>query len=1095
VPTVLFGVPFQGSNRHRDPESIIGGDNGIGSKLTNCFSTEFIVETVDEHRYFLQKWSDHKKIEHPPIILDVNSARVPAAKRSQHTTISFLPDYVGIFGYPSYTIDLHNIIDTLVRTRAVFAAAYANFTCASTRDRITVTYNGAVINVHGMEDIAKMVSRPGEQIMYTTIQPKGQGPYNKYPWEVVVVPSSRKIVVSCVNGVVVRDGKHIRHIFKKIIQSASAKVATTLKDKQCKFSADVVTNNVCLYVNAKIPNPSWTSQRKDECSTDIKRFKGYMFSDQYAGRVGLALHDCIINNMFEVSSKPSKAKSKEPADLPATIYVRANMSRKSPAKCDLLFVEGVSAYSQLKSAVAKWLGFDYIGVLALQGVIINTRKECAVVDTNTGRYLRPSTKMANSAFIERWRAATGLDINYKYDPMSPTYAAEIRKLKYRTFTACVDQDLDGKGCILALVLNMFDVFWPNLIAQGYVRWFNTPIVRAYPKKGRQVQTFYDIAAFECSGITSATHNIRYYKGLATHSRDEIFQAVKSYKDNIITFSDDASMHKYFEIYFGADPNERKKILSKPPEVPTQEERLDWIMRRSITCSQFLRYEVDPFQRDNLDRKLDSSVDGQNQAGRKILHAIMKCLKGNKLMRVSQIGGYVSEHESYEHGEASLYDSIIVRGFVGVGGKQLPFIVSHSFFGTRAGGGPADAGAARYIMASLNRIVKLIFPRDDYWNLPFNFDEGTRAEPKYYVPIIPLAILESTELPSHGWKLKIWARDVFKVIDAVRFLINTSDKQPLKSLPPATYKGTPYEWKGSIVSMYGKPYSVGKYIVESDTSVLITELPLRVWTSKYVKQIIDKVAKDDSIGVPGSVVDYSDDINIRIRVGIKPGGLNILDEEYADIYSDGLQVYLHLRDHMDTHLNLISSDGSVKSYKTYEDVLYDWFMIRKEYYAKRLDRNRVILQLKIIRIENIIRYVEENIKMSHLAEDIQNSTLRDRNYNRLAHSLIDNPGFIPVGELYTTIVDGSGDSPHTTSQCTYDYLLNLTDRKKSSENAAKYISELSALKAELADLDAEASQGRFPGAITWLRELDILEELIHKGASTWWHYEDADKYDL
>jgi DNA topoisomerase-2 len=74
APSFVFGVLFQGSNRKRDADSIIGGTNGLGAKLTNLFSTEFLVETVDGPRnlYFLQKWANHKNVEGDPIIIDLS---------------------------------------------------------------------------------------------------------------------------------------------------------------------------------------------------------------------------------------------------------------------------------------------------------------------------------------------------------------------------------------------------------------------------------------------------------------------------------------------------------------------------------------------------------------------------------------------------------------------------------------------------------------------------------------------------------------------------------------------------------------------------------------------------------------------------------------------------------------------------------------------------------------------------------------------------------------------------------------------------------------------------------------------------------------
>jgi DNA topoisomerase-2 len=50
VPELIFGHLLTGSNFDDDERKVTGGRNGLGAKLANIFSKEFIVETVDGHR-------------------------------------------------------------------------------------------------------------------------------------------------------------------------------------------------------------------------------------------------------------------------------------------------------------------------------------------------------------------------------------------------------------------------------------------------------------------------------------------------------------------------------------------------------------------------------------------------------------------------------------------------------------------------------------------------------------------------------------------------------------------------------------------------------------------------------------------------------------------------------------------------------------------------------------------------------------------------------------------------------------------------------------------------------------------------------------
>ena len=53
VPELIFGHLLTGSNFDDTMRKVTGGRNGLGAKLANIFSSEFIVETVDSgHNHF-----------------------------------------------------------------------------------------------------------------------------------------------------------------------------------------------------------------------------------------------------------------------------------------------------------------------------------------------------------------------------------------------------------------------------------------------------------------------------------------------------------------------------------------------------------------------------------------------------------------------------------------------------------------------------------------------------------------------------------------------------------------------------------------------------------------------------------------------------------------------------------------------------------------------------------------------------------------------------------------------------------------------------------------------------------------------------------
>jgi hypothetical protein len=193
--------------------------------------------------------------------------------------------------------------------------------------------------------------------------------------------------------------------------------------------------------------------------------------------------------------------------------------------------------------------------------------------------------------------------------------------------------------------------------------------------------------------------------------------------------------------------------------------------------------------------------------------------------------------------------------------------------------------------------------------------------------------------------------------------------------------------------------------------------------------------------------------------------------------------------MDSHLNMIELNGAVREFATYEDVLRYWFPVRKQFYEKRIARETVILQLKLQMLKNIKRYVSEyetlGIQRVDDATAEQILATRSPPYTRFNKSVVENPKYIPVDELRHRACEDD--------KCTYDYLLNTTDREKLTRAIERRDEEIAKLEYELKELTEKAQKGKFPGAQIWHEELDRLEKVIEEGRATDWLFGEKDKF--
>ena len=687
--------------------------------------------------------------------------------------------------------------------------------------------------------------------------------------------------------------------------------------------------------------------------------------------------------------------------------------------------------------------------------------------------------------ITSFTKITGLDYARKY-----TTDEDLDTLRYGRIVVATDQDEDGKGNIFGLILNYFHLFWPALIERGYICRLNTPIVMAYPKRKGFVEEFYTVPSYEkwCkkkfSDVDSinSKYRIKYFKGLGSIKAEEIPHLFCKFDKLLNIYGLDEKACEKMEAYYGKDAKKRKELLRTPVSLEPSD-------GPDIDTSEQLDIDTKSYQRDNIRRKLPNAIDGQVPSRRKLLFAARKLFgttnASNKESKINAFVNYASALTHYHHGEASLCQTAIKMGQSFPGGRKLPFLYPEGNFGTRQTGGK-DHASPRYAFTKLNqRLCYQMFPIEDDTLLEYVFDDADRCEPKYYVPVIPMAVLESQELPGTGWKIKTWARDVFSVIKNVRRLLKNEDAKLVK-MPMCTHNHT-----GEIRKVGSKLYTMGKYrYYKSSNKLVITEIPLSLHSSLFARPSSDKygsaryslVGRD---GVKGQIIDTTNTEEVCIEVCLKPDGVKSI-KKLGDENFDCFETWAHLKVSMDNHLNMISADDCVTEFKTYEKIVVNWFPVRKGLYIKRINRMIILLKLRIKLLENIIKFSKKHAEYNinrKMTRDQVDELLCENKYVRFNKHVLENPGFIKTEALEDAILGSSAK---------YDYLVNLryTDLiDRACKNREKKITELREKLCELQEDDG--SDGTFAGRKTWIAELDALEETIKLGYKKGWKYGEAE----
>lgn len=1076
IPEMIFSKEMSGSNFSTDDkEKISAGMNGSGSKITNILSKSFEIETTDlkNKLHYYQKFENGNEIKNLPIITKLT--KVSKDKKDPFTKVTFLLEYE-LFNKDGYNQEIAEVLEQLLYTRMNYVAVY----CQS---KYKIYYNDELIEKHSLYDLSKLLI-DDEDIIKCQLYNKNDKKNNPFDINICIYDcQDGQEAISFINGLFVsNNGSHLQYINKLILDNLKSKLEKKLKDK-VKITNKIISNYLFVFFSGNITNPDYKNQSKTELSVSQTRFKDYEFEPKVYKKIWEKLETEFDRIYLDKISKENVTK--KTSKLKGIPFYRSadKAGSNEGHNCTLVIPEGLSAETCVRNGLTsnKDLGYKYYGIFNIQGVPLNVRKEIDIKEIKKNNKIEyiidRKKKLLENERINSLIKVLNLNYSYTYD-LTEEGEKEYKTLRYGKVLIATDADVDGLGMICSLILNFFNVFFPKLLERKVINIFATPLIRAYPiKKNKYMEEFYNIDDYNewIKKVNINDYKINYIKGLATHSNMEIKYMFKKVEENIYTFLLDEKANDYFEIYFGNDADKRKVILSGKEEYK-EDDYKEKYKNKIISCSYQLNVNTKEFQLDNIQRKMPHIIDGLNPARRKVLAGSIKKFKqSNNKIKVFQLGGYIAESMLYHHGSDSLNKTIINMAQNFVGSRNIPLLLPIGQFGSRYKGGD-DAGSARYIDTKLNKsVVDLLYPSIDNDLLEYNVIDGVIAEPKYFVPILPTVLLEDVSLPSTGWKIEVYARDIDQVIKNVKYLIDDENAKLIKmKYFRNKFKGK--EIQNKNVNMLIGTYEISK---KSKDEVIITELPPKTWNEKYIENLEKKDFIDD-------VFDESTIDDVRIIVKFKKDELSKLETNYKDSknyneYLDYIEYNLSLYTKLNHHINLYNMNNTVKEYTKYHYIIHDWFKVRKEFYFKRIDREVILLKYRIIILENIIRFIEnhEKYNISKKSDTIANKILKDNEYLELNKSIIDSPGLLSNEELENNILNINQS---------YDYLLNLSYRKMNEQSYKNNKDKLKELKDKL-----KYYQKKDIYKEIWVEEIDALYKELKDKFKNGFYQENEDLF--
>lgn len=421
------------------------------------------------------------------------------------------------------------------------------------------------------------------------------------------------------------------------------------------------------------------------------------------------------------------------------------------------------------------------------------------------------------------------------------------------------------------------------------------------------------------------------------------------------------------------------------------------------------------------RSTPSYIDGFKNSGRKCFYTLKK-KKPTSEIKVSNFAGAVIDESNYLHGNTSMEGTIVTLSQNYCGANNLPIINGIGAFGTRF---VPDSAAPRYIFISAKDYMEQLFRKADEPNLISQIFEGDVIEPMFYVPTLPLLLVNGCEGIGVGFATKVLARSTKNVFAMIR------NKLEKKKLPDKLFVPSWIGFKGEVKNLQDLKWEI-RGIMERDAKdnrkVTITELPITYDLQKYR----DKLKKLKESGKIDKFIDYSEEDRFKFEVKISIKLMNESDEYLMNM--------LGLVDTITENLTCIDENNAIREFDSVQDIFNDYFKIKIKYLKKRIESEIKRLQKELNSLDETYRFII----------DVTKNNINIKQKKAEVEAKMKELGYIEIDRLISLPI------------------YSLT--KDKADEAKKKISDKK--------LELESMKKETPESI-WSKDLDELEAILKK----------------
>lgn len=989
----FIGFEIDGNQRH------LINDFTVTHNCTNIFSSRFIVETLDikNKKKYKQEFKNNMSEKDEPIITDTKKDDEP------YTKITYYPDFAR-FGMKGLTND----VVALFKKRAYDISA-------CTDKKVKVYLNDELIKTKKFDDYIKLHFEKEPTLVYEEVN-------NRWKVGVVFSRDNGGAQVSFVNGIwTYQGGTHVDYIMNQIVKKTTEHIKQ--KQKGLLVKPNQIREHISIFIDSVIDDPSFSSQTKGELTTKQQNFGTTCELDSmFMGKLFKSgLIEIVVEN----------AKFKEMSALKQTDGKKTNSVRNIEGLEDaewagtrrskdtrLFLTEGLSALTFAVSGFSI-LGREKYGAFPLKGKLLNVRNA-------------PASQIKKNPEFCNLKAILGLKQGVVYNDVSKLRYGGVIILCDQDVDGFHIQ-----GLIINMLQYFWPELlrikgFIQVMSTPLIKAFNKSNKKKEPLVFYNTSTFENWANKEMNGDISK-YRIKYYKGLGTSDENEAREVFNDFENRVVSFlwemcdssgnsleiksksskndkldsdsSSNSESEKSGKSERSKDSKSSKKSNDDKEPKKTDDDltyksasydsiilafdkdyadkRKQWLMKYNknnilqydgskVTYSDFINKGLIHFSIDDNIRSIPSIVDGFKPGQRKIMHA---CFKKNQKeeIKVAQLASYVAEHTAYKHGEKSLEETIVGMAQRFPGSNNIYVLNPAGNFGHRKQGG-AERSSSRYIFTRIEPIAFKIFREEDRAILKYVEDEGEIVEPEYFLPIIPMVLVNGAHGVGTGFSTTV---PQYNPLDICKNIKRKMENKKMEKMAPWYYG-----FNGKITETGEDKYKItGKYEIKGDDTVIVTEIPIRghyCWIDKY-KEFLATLTADDKNDTKKKIAKVSSKCGnneIEFHIEFTNGSLKSLIKKG----DDEIEKFLKLSANTSvSNLYLYNSDGKITAYDSPIEILEDFYdfrlkmyEVRREKYLKILNNELQMLKYKVKFIEDILdkKIIIEKKKKSEIIERIE-----------------------------------------------------------------------------------------------------------------------------